>query len=69
MEWYLLGWFLFALFIVIIYWLIVIKALGTRREIKEEYEFIGVIKFDQDTDDGCTLSDYRMLDDFDKECG
>lgn len=70
MEWYFLGWFLFALFILFIYALIVIKALTTRVDIDESEEFSGVInvkannKAQHDRDVA-----NRMRNDFDRESG
>ena len=69
MWWEWLGWFLFALFVLFIYWLIVIKSLTTKREIKEEYEFIGVIKFDQDADDNSDDDNSGLRSKFDGESG
>ena len=68
MEWYFLGWFLFALFILFIYFLIVIKALTSRRDIRPEDEFSGVMEFEQNTNNINSDNDDRVRNDFDREC-
>ena len=67
--WKLLGWFFVALFVLFMYFLIVIRALTTKREIKEEYEFIGVMEIEQDTDDNDSDNDGGLRSKFNGESG
>ena len=70
MEWYFLGWLLFALFIVIIYFLLVIRALTTRHEFDESEEFSGVINVRQNIKNDNSNDDANGLrSKFDRESG